>query len=95
MSLSSSLNCTNNKSEIDERKRLAATWMKEVAEVSWDIEKWWKERGVKILTEHGMSEGDIKEFWESKLWFWGECKIVLEMLAAKVMEIDKKGMNQK
>ena len=87
ISLSASLDSANNKMTLERRRVMVTQWMREVKEKNWDVEEWWKETGVKALQEEGMDEESIIDFWESKMWFWGECQIMMEMLAGKVLEL--------
>lgn len=78
---------TSNKMMLEKKNKMVNEWMTDVRKKNWDVEGWWKEIGVVALEKEGMSEENIIEFWESKMWFWGECKIMMEMLAGKVLEL--------
>ena len=97
--MSASLDSANNKMTLERRRVMVTQWMREVKEKNWDVEEWWKETGVKALQEEGMDEESIIDFWESKMWFWGECQIMVEMLAGKFLELrrdqeQRRKMNQ-
>ena len=99
ISLSSSLDSANNKMMLERRRVMVTQWMREVKEKNWDVDEWWKETGLKVLQEEGMDEESIIDFWESKMWFWGECQIIMELLAGKVLELrreqeQRRKMNQ-
>ena len=74
---------------IGEKEEMVKTWIKEVKQKlkREEINDWWKEIGVESLKKEGMTEEDIKAYWESKRWYWSNNDIMMEMVAGKIWEL--------